>query len=73
MSARRSAETDGGIGFFGALALLVIALKLTGAIDWSWLWVLAPLWGVFVAVLAALLIAVIEVAAKAMICGARAR
>ena len=19
-------------------------LKLTGAIDWSWLWVLAPLW-----------------------------
>ena len=33
-----------GIGFFGALTLLFIALKLMGHIAWSWLWVLAPLW-----------------------------
>lgn len=32
------------IGFAGLLALLFIALKLTGVIAWSWLWVLAPLW-----------------------------
>jgi hypothetical protein len=32
------------IGFPGLLALLFIALKLTGVINWSWLWVLAPLW-----------------------------
>ena len=25
-------------------ALLFIALRLTGVIAWSWLWVLAPLW-----------------------------
>jgi hypothetical protein len=26
------------------LFFLFLALKLTGYIDWSWLWVLAPLW-----------------------------
>ena len=34
----------GGI-FFSMLAVLFIGLKLTHFIDWSWLWVLAPLWG----------------------------
>lgn len=34
-----------GIGFFGLLAIVFITLKLTGFIDWSWWWVLAPLWG----------------------------
>ena len=33
-----------GIGFFGLLAILFIGLKLAGFIDWSWVWVLAPLW-----------------------------
>lgn len=33
------------IGFMGALALLFIALKLTGVIAWSWWWVTLPLWG----------------------------
>jgi len=33
-----------GIGFNGLLALLFIALKLCNVIDWSWLWVLSPLW-----------------------------
>lgn len=32
------------IGFPGLLALLFIALKLTGHLDWPWIWVLAPLW-----------------------------
>lgn len=36
------------MGFFGGLALLFIALKLTGVVSWSWLWVLAPLWTPFV-------------------------
>jgi ABC-type polysaccharide/polyol phosphate export permease len=35
---------SGGIGFFGLLTILFIALKLTGFIDWSWWWVLAPFW-----------------------------
>ena len=34
-----------GIGFLDLLALLFIALKLIGVIDWSWLWVLLPLYG----------------------------
>lgn len=33
-----------GIGFLGLLAILFIALKLTGFISWSWLWVLSPVW-----------------------------
>ena len=38
------AQTSGGIGFAGALAILFIALKLTGYIAWSWVWVLSPIW-----------------------------
>ncbi len=37
--------TTGGVGFGGLLAILFIALKLTGVISWSWWWVLCPLWG----------------------------
>lgn len=33
--------------FMGALAILFIGLKLTGQIDWAWIWVLAPLWAPF--------------------------
>jgi hypothetical protein len=32
------------IGFAGLLTILFIGLKLTGAISWSWIWVLSPLW-----------------------------
>lgn len=37
-------NNNGSIGFAGLLALLFIALKLTHVIDWSWWWVLSPLW-----------------------------
>lgn len=37
-------STNGGIGFLGALTILFIALKLTHIIDWSWWWVLSPIW-----------------------------
>lgn len=33
-----------GIGFTGFLTLLFVGLKLTGVIDWSWWWVLSPVW-----------------------------
>ena len=32
------------IGFLGLLTLVFIVLKLTHCIDWSWVWVLSPLW-----------------------------
>ena len=34
----------GGMGLVGWLTLLFIGLKLTGHIEWSWLWVLSPIW-----------------------------
>ncbi len=39
----QSQSQSGGIGFFGALTILFIALKLTGYITWSWFWVLSPI------------------------------
>ena len=44
-------HAQGGIGFSGILAIVFITLKLTGVIDWSWWWVLSPLWLPFVALL----------------------
>ena len=45
---RNSVEVQSGITwpslFVMLLTLLFIGLKLGGVIDWSWLWVLAPLW-----------------------------
>jgi hypothetical protein len=40
----KSSSSSGGIGFAGLLTILFIALKLTKVIDWSWWWVLSPLW-----------------------------
>ncbi len=39
-----SSSSSSGIGFCGLLTVLFIALKLTKVIDWSWWWILAPLW-----------------------------
>lgn len=47
--------TVGGLSFPSALALVLIVLKLTHYIDWSWWWILLPLYAPFVAVLAFLL------------------
>lgn len=37
-------NSGGGIGFAGLLTIVFITLKLLGKIDWSWWWVLSPLW-----------------------------
>ena len=42
--------------FFWLLALVFITLKLCGVIDWSWWWVLGPLWLPFAVVLGLALI-----------------
>jgi hypothetical protein len=39
-----ASKTSGGIGFTGLLTIVFITLKLTGHIDWSWWWVLSPIW-----------------------------
>lgn len=47
--------TRGGLNFFAALTLLLVALKLTGYADISWLWIVASFFGPWV-VFAALLV-----------------
>lgn len=37
-------HTQKGMNFTDGLALLLIGLKLAKVIDWSWVWVLSPLW-----------------------------
>lgn len=54
-----TSNTSSGIGFPGLLTLLFIGLKLTGYIDWSWWWVLSPIWIAFAIAAAFLGIAVI--------------
>lgn len=41
---KNSDSNTGGIGFCGLLTILFVGLKLTGFIDWPWVWVLSPLW-----------------------------
>ena len=38
----------GGMSFPSVLALVFIVLKLCGVINWSWVWVLSPIWITFV-------------------------
>ncbi len=40
----KNEAAGGGIGFFGLLTIVFIALKLTGYISWSWCWVLVFVW-----------------------------
>lgn len=40
-----------GLSFTSCLTLIFVVLKLTGLINWSWLWVLSPLWIGFAVVL----------------------
>ena len=39
-----SSSSSSGIGFTGLLTIVFITLKLLDKIDWSWWWVLSPLW-----------------------------
>lgn len=52
-------NNSGGIGFIGLLTILFIGLKLTGYINWSWLWVLSPIWISFSFGIALIIIALI--------------
>ena len=37
-------SSSNGIGFTGLLTVAFVVLKLTNVIDWSWWWVLSPIW-----------------------------
>lgn len=51
-------STSSGIGFTGLLTIVFIVLKLCHVIEWSWLWVLAPLW---ISIILGLIIVIIYV------------
>jgi uncharacterized membrane protein (DUF485 family) len=42
VTAKRSEDS---ITFLGVLFLVLLVLKLTGFIAWSWWWITVPLWG----------------------------
>lgn len=45
MSKRNSSSSSsGGIGFVGLLTIVLVTLKLLEKIEWSWFWVLSPIW-----------------------------
>ncbi len=37
-------DNRSGITLSGVLLIIFIVLKLVGVINWSWIWVLSPLW-----------------------------
>ena len=41
---RNNSSNAGGMGFTSTLAIVFIVLKLCHVIEWSWLWVLSPIW-----------------------------
>ena len=55
-----SKTSSSGVGFCGILTAVFVALKLAGLIDWSWWWVLSPLWIDFI--LAILIVLIVELA-----------
>jgi hypothetical protein len=54
-----NSSSSGGVGFFGLMFLILMTLKLTNYIDWSWWWVTAPLWGGFALIFIILVIVAI--------------
>ena len=58
--ASRSVDRDTGLGFMHWLQLILITLKLCGILEWSWFWVLSPIWAtlLFGVVVLAVMVAV---------------
>lgn len=61
-----SSSKSGGIGFTGLLTIVFIVLKLTDVIDWSWWWVLSPIWisAALVLTIFAIVFAIAAIASK---------
>lgn len=52
-------STGAGLGIPGVLTLIFVVLKLVGVVNWSWLWVLSPLWislGLIIVVIALIIV-----------------
>lgn len=60
----KEAGTSGGLGFIEVLTLIFIVLKLTHVINWSWWWVLSPIWISLLFVLVVVIIVLIILGLK---------
>ena len=69
----KSKASGGGLGIGGVLTIVFIVLKLVGVIDWSWVWVLAPMWICAGVVLLLILCAVIVAVGEYIILYVRAK
>ena len=63
-SSNRSKKSN-GMGFTGVLLTIFIVLKLTGTIQWSWFWVMSPMWiasslGILIILVATMLVLVFK-------------
>lgn len=56
MNMENNSSVHGGTDVAGLLAVAFIVLKLCGIIEWSWWWVLAPIWISVAIILIAILI-----------------
>ena len=55
-------NTSGGIGFVGLLTICFIVLKLIGIINWSWLWVISPIWiSIIIGIVLGVIFIIIEI------------
>lgn len=52
-------QASGGIGFTGLLTIVFIVLKLLKVINWSWLWVLSPIWITIVLIIILVILSII--------------
>ena len=41
---KKDTSKSTGLCFDAVLTIVFVVLKLTGLIDWSWLWILSPMW-----------------------------
>ena len=58
MSSNRNSSS---LGICGVLTIVFIVLKLVGVINWSWLWVLCPLWiNILLAIIVLVVILIID-------------
>lgn len=54
-----NSSKSGGISFGGLLTIVFIILKLCDVINWSWIWVLSPIWiSIILVIIFAIIIAI---------------
>lgn len=41
---KNTSPSGSGLGLGGVLSVVFIVLQLVGVIDWSWWWILSPIW-----------------------------